>query len=500
MIHDGVEKSHRENSMLTTIRGRIVVVFVACLAFAAILTSFYYWNVFSIEKRMAIAESFEDLFNEILEIRRYEKNFLFYHDRDSLNETISYIRETLEITDRLGKDIVNVTDEAQFKKFRSDLTSYKDMMEEQLVQMRNSAVDIGCVLNQRQGAENVEMIRSKGKNLVDFAQQLLNAKRERIHRALARTLSIPIVFVAGLILLLSLIFRLVVKDILSPLALIQDTTGNVARGDFTPITYTTKREDEISSLIAAFNKMAIELESRQEELVQSRKIAAIGTFTSGIAHELNNPINNINLTAETLLEDAASLSEAESKELLLDILNQAERASDIVRNLLDFSHSETSSFADLTVGEVVDSTLRLVKNQMMVSHIKLEKTIPENLPKINGNLRNLQQVFLNLFLNAIQSMPGGGVVTVNASNDVAHYVRVDVIDTGVGIRSEVLAHIFDPFFSTKEVGRGTGLGLSVTYNIVKKHGGYIEVQSEVNVGTTFSVFLPVQDKQDVSVA
>jgi two-component system NtrC family sensor kinase len=470
--------------MLNTIRGRIVAVFVTCLAFVVILTVFYYWNVFSIERRLTIVESFEDLFNDILEIRRYEKNFIFYKDRDSLNETISYIDRTEQITAQLTGEIGNVAGKEKFEEFVNNLESYRGMMEEHLTRIEGAT-----------GQIEGEEIRAKGKELVDFAQELLRLKRQRIHQALTRTLSIPLAFAASLVLLIALIFQLVLKNILKPLALIQRTTEDVATGNYTPIPYEERRKDEISELISAFNKMAGEIESRQEEVVQSRKIAAIGTFTSGIAHELNNPINNIYLTAETLLEEYTTLSDAEANELILDVLNQADRAGDIVKNLLDFSRSERPSFTDLSIAAVIDSTVKLVKNQIMVAGIGLERNIPGDMPAIRGNLRNLQHVFLNLLLNAIQAMPGGGSIEVAASQDSPDYLRVDVRDTGTGIKPEDLEHIFDPFFTTKGVGRGTGLGLSVTYSIVKTHGGYIEVKSEVNVGTTFSVFLPVGEGQ-----
>ena len=470
--------------MLNTIRGRIVAVFVACLAFVVILTAFYYWNLFSIERRLTIVESFEDLFNDILEIRRYEKNFIFYKDRDSLNETISYIDRTEQITGELTGEIANVAGQEKFEEFINNLESYRGMMEEHLTRIEGAT-----------GQIEGEKIRAKGKELVDFAQELLRLKRHRIHQALTRTLSIPVAFAVSFLLLLVLIFQLVVRNILKPLALIQRTTEDVATGNYTPIPYEESRKDEISELISAFNKMAGEIESRQEEVVQSRKIAAIGTFTSGIAHELNNPINNIYLTAETLLEEYTTLSDAEANELILDVLNQADRAGDIVKNLLDFSRSERPSFTALSIAAVIDSTVKLVKNQIMLAGISLERNIPGDMPTIRGNLRNLQHVFLNLLLNAIQAMPGGGSIEVAASQDSPDYLRVDVRDTGIGIKTEDLEHIFDPFFTTKGVGRGTGLGLSVTYSIVKTHGGYIEVKSEVNVGTTFSVFLPVGERQ-----
>jgi len=338
-----------------------------------------------------------------------------------------------------------------------------------------------------------ENIRIKGKAVVDFAEKLLTLKRERIHRALTQILGLPFAFLAIFVLLSMLIARLFFINILKPLTLIRQTIRKVSEGDFCPIPYHETGEDEISKLIYAFNRMEGELKSKQEQLVQSRKIAAIGTFTAGIAHELNNPINNIYLTAETFLDDR-ELSNPEGRELVSDILAQAERAGEIIKNLLDFSRSELPSFTDLNIREVIEKTLKLVKNQTMLTGIRTDIAISSDLPNIQGNFRNLEQIFLNLFLNAIHAMPDGGAITINASHSSEDYLKIDVRDTGTGISSEHLEHIFEPFYTTKSVGRGTGLGLAVTYSLVKKHGGYIEVQSELNAGTTFSIYLPIGHK------
>lgn len=343
------------------------------------------------------------------------------------------------------------------------------------------------------------LIRREGQQMVQFAQKLLRYKRQRIHQALQHTMVIPAAFLGIFTLVLLGIGLLVTRNILRPLALIQRNTERVAKGDFHPIDFKPRRHNEVSDLVKAFNRMAEEIETRQEELVQSRKIAAIGTFTSGIAHELNNPINNIRLTAETLLDDVENLTPVDTSELGLDILNQADRASDIVKNLLDFSRMDRPQFSSFTIREVLDSTYKLVKNQIMVDGIALQTQVPADLPPIKGSLRNLQQVFLNLLLNAVQAMPDGGAINVAATLEPNDFLRVDVSDTGKGILPEDLENIFDPFYTTKEVGQGTGLGLSVTYGLVKKHGGYIEVKSEAGQGTTFSVYLPVSRPEGDSV-
>ncbi|MBW1732090.1 MAG: GHKL domain-containing protein [Deltaproteobacteria bacterium] len=191
------------------------------------------------------------------------------------------------------------------------------------------------------------------------------------------------------------------------------------------------------------------------------------------------------------MEESDTLDKGESKEMILDIINQASRASEVVRNLLDFSRTEAPSLTKLEVKEVVQKTVNLIRNQLMIVGVKLECNTPERIPPIRGNLHNLEQVFLNLLLNAIQAMPNGGKITIGVREAEDGYVAIEVSDTGVGIKPEALEKIFDPFYTTKPAGRGTGLGLSIVYGIVKKHGGYVEVKSEVNVGTTFTVYLPV---------
>ncbi|MFZ3045968.1 MAG: ATP-binding protein, partial [Desulfatirhabdiaceae bacterium] len=210
-----------------------------------------------------------------------------------------------------------------------------------------------------------------------------------------------------------------------------------------------------------------------------------------IAHELNNPINNIHLTAETILEDYDSVPPAEGKELIGDILSQAERAGDIIKNLLDFSRSEMPVFTELNIRDVLQKTLKLVKNQIMLTGISVEIDISEDIPVIQGNFRNLEQIFLNLLINAIQALSEGGHITIRALQDSDQFILIDIADNGTGIKPEDLDHIFDPFYTTKAVGHGTGLGLAVSYALVKKHGGHIEVKSRVKAGTTVSVYLPV---------
>jgi two-component system, NtrC family, sensor kinase len=315
-------------------------------------------------------------------------------------------------------------------------------------------------------------------------------KERRAMEEILRSASIgALAFLICMLLLTVVLADHLARHVIRPIGRFVSYVGRIADGDFSPIRPARSYKDEFSTLAVAINRMLDELTARQEQLLQSRKMAALGTLTSGVAHELNNPLNNISLTVETLLDDYEDLPEQRKRQLLEDIFTQVQRAGATVRNLLDFTRQDRPVAVAVSVSDLLDAALKLVRNELELAGVELAREIPERLPRVQGNPRNLEQVFLNLFLNAIQAMPAGGRLTLSASAEDA-YVRVGVGDTGVGIPAEHRDKIFEPFFTTKEAGEGTGLGLSVSYSIVEKHGGRLEVESQVGKGTTFHVILP----------
>lgn len=466
---------------MKTIRGKITFFFISCLVFSGALTVLYYENTLSLRRKLIVIENFDDLLNDILELRRYEKNFYYYRDPASLDESVFYLYRIEDAFEKLSKDISRIVGQEEHRKFRDDLAGYKYILQSNMALAKGGASKF-----------QIEEIRAKGKTLVDFAQRLITIKRGRIEKTLRHSLTIPLLSLGGFVILVVVIFELVNRDILKPLGLVEKATEEVAKETFTPISYPQEKKNEISRLIAAFNKMAGELESRGEQLVQSRKLASIGTFTSGIAHELNNPINNISLLVESLMEDDEILGNSERQRLYRDLMNQADRSSEIVKNLLEFSRARLPRVEEVSLEELVDKTAQLVKNEMRLNHVRFTKEIRDPIPHLNLDKGGIQQVFLNLFLNSIQAIRGGGEIKVVLGLvQTSDEVRIDVEDTGKGIPPEDLGSLFDPFFSTKKEGEGTGLGLSVSYNIINKHRGRIEVRSTPGQGTCFSVFLPL---------
>jgi signal transduction histidine kinase len=425
-------------------------------------------------------DRFNDLLSNILEIRRYEKNYFFYPEPGSLKEVLTYIERTKSTMDELHDAIVKIKGAEPYRLFAENLQRYK--------------VDLSILSNG--GRMDLSEVRRLGTSMVRFAQDLLDYKKSRIHSALVRIQYMPSATMVGFVVLVVLLFLWQARRVLEWISYVQRMAEGVAKGHYEVI-HQEKHDDEVARLMRdSFSKMAKEIEERQDQLTQSRKLVSIGTLTSGIAHELNNPLNNVSLTADTMLEEFGDLSEAEAKEMLRDIIDETSRASAVVRNLLDFSRQGGHIMRRLAVADLMEQTLKLVGNQLMVDRVRLTLDIPEDLPDILGELRYLEQVFINLFINATQSMEGGGSISVTARPEPPGFVRIDVADSGRGIKSEELERIFDPFYTTKAVGKGTGLGLSIVYGIIKKHEGYIEVQSEVGKGTTFSVHLPTMPEEE----
>jgi len=470
-----------------SIRVRIILAFLTAFLFSfAIAVS----SIIFISRMNTIQHFFDragEIVFEIQEARRYEKNFFLFGAKSDLYDASSHINAASNLITTNEKEMRSILGKKDFETLTSNLHKYEDLLHG--IELRDT--DGSNSINVDPDVE--DQVRFYGHQTLRHSTELIDRERTKVSTtARLYMLSSTFLVIINLIVMAWVATELL-RQILRPLGRAVGYTQRIASGDFTPITPRRKYRDEFSNLAIAINRMIHELSIKQEQLVQSRKMAAVGTLTSGIAHELNNPLNNISISTEAMLMDTGDYTEEQKKKMLNDIFTQVERASSTVRNLLDFTRAEQFRMELIAVRKLIDSSLRLVANEKAINRITTEIDIPGTLPKIKGDFRNLQQVFLNLFLNSIQAMPDGGVVRVSAREDDDGYIRVDVSDTGCGIEEEVMDKIFDPFFTTKEVGQGTGLGLSVSYGIVQRIGGRIEVESEVGKGTTFSIFLPVDE-------
>jgi signal transduction histidine kinase len=234
-----------------------------------------------------------------------------------------------------------------------------------------------------------------------------------------------------------------------------------------------------------------ERDELERRLVQADKLSSVGLLAAGVAHEVNTPLAVISTYAQMLAKQVSG--DDQKSRLLEKIAKQTFRASEIVNSLLNFSRTSPTAFDELDLNRVVHESLTLIQHQMEKAGIRVQLDLEEELPFIKGNSGKLQQVFLNLFLNARDAMGPGGVLTVRTTRR-GETVGIDVADTGHGIQPENLSRIFDPFFTTKGIRKGTGLGLSVTYGIVREHSGVIEVESQPGEGTRFHLEFPAARK------
>jgi signal transduction histidine kinase len=250
---------------------------------------------------------------------------------------------------------------------------------------------------------------------------------------------------------------------------------------------------EIVSLNEELNRSIKRQEITQKQLIQSEKLNAIGQIAASIAHEINNPLAGVlvysKLMAKKLVND--SLKKEEALENLTKIETAVSHCSQIVRGLLDFARQTEPVLAPVEIGKVIDQAIALVNHQAEMNNVKIVRNDTAYPSIVKGDTAQLQQVFINLIINAIQSIHDGGTITVVTKTDSDNRIAVSIQDTGYGITPENMDRLFTPFFTTKEEGKGVGLGLAISKGIVERHEGSIEVKSSSGAGSTFTVFLPV---------
>ncbi len=468
-----------------SIRTRLTVASLAwfILTFALAVASVV--TLSKMANKLRFTEAVDHYTFEIQQARRFEKNFFLYDT--NLPDALDHAHNAQAVLDRERDDIEAEIDPSGFLSMANNLRRYEELLARLQILDRMPASEAESEYEATEAG-----LRELGAVMVAEAEDLVQQEREAVDSMLVLSQRIPMVILVvliGVIIYTAIILR---QQMLAPLARMMKATQRIADGDFTPLKPVRKYHDEFSHLALALNTMMIQLAHRQNLLVQAHKLRAVGTLTAGVAHELNNPINNIMLTAAGLQEDFEELSEAERLDMVNDLLGESERAQRIVRNLLDFARESTAKLQPINPQRLVEETLRLAANQIKLAKVKVRGEIDSNLPPLLGDFQQLTQVLLNIVLNALDAMAGGGTLTIAVRSPRGEdQIALEFSDTGIGMSEQVLANVFDPFFTTKAGAKGTGLGLSVSLGIIRQHGGDILVKSKPGEGTTFTVQLPV---------
>jgi signal transduction histidine kinase len=468
-----------------SIKARLISIFLAFFLLSAITSIAAMFMLSRIELRVDYVFLTDKFTDEIQEARRNEKNYFLYHS--DLSAVLTHFRNATMLLNQAAIELGHVVGRDEINDIHQYITKYQELIEELI-----SKEKIPEFKESKRFMEIETSLRDYGSKILEIAFEVTKKEHDMITSTMTLASRIQIVLLILLLPLSIFLATYFTRHIIKRLNRLMDVTQKFAGGDFTPITPTRKTMDEFTHLAIALNNMMYEIEKRQHLLVESHKLRAIGNLTAGVAHELNNPLNNIILTAEMLKESYKELSEEESEDMVNDLVTQGERAHQVVKNLLDFARESESKSEYLYMDRLIDETIQLAKNQIKISKIDLHCKIDKNLPPLFGDRNLLIQVFLNLFINAIDAMVDGGKLSIKVLKKKRDgFISVQVRDTGCGIPNHLLESIFNPFFTTKPTSQGTGLGLSVSKGIIEKHGGEIEVESRIDEGTTFTVHLPI---------
>ncbi|HIJ60949.1 MAG TPA: HAMP domain-containing protein [Nitrospirae bacterium] len=259
--------------------------------------------------------------------------------------------------------------------------------------------------------------------------------------------------------------------------------------------YKEKMENWTKELEQEVEKKAAETIRAQEQLLNAEKLASLGRMVASVVHEMNSPLTGI-ITFSHMMLNRMPEDRNEDIEDLKIIISQAERCSKIVSGLLGFSRKTVFEMKKININSLIENTLMIIKNQMKFQDIEFILMLDKNLPEITVDPNQIQQVFMNLLINASDAMNNKGKITINTSKtnlDNHDYIEILFKDTGPGIPDEIKGRIFEPFFTTKPAGKGTGLGLSVSFGIIKKHKGKIELLNELGYGAIFRITIPIGD-------
>ncbi len=464
-------------------RFQIILGFFTFFILSVVVTVGAMITINQIEKKITTVQTWEQFLFNIEQARRWEKNFFLYGT--NLEDALSSTTEAQAILAENLKKFEGSSIPAAKENIKKHLDLYHGKLL-QLNQLVKESPDHSIPR-----ADLIENdLRRYGASIVGDAADLTAREHDLLFRWLQLVQRVPAYFLVFLFFLMIYMTRFLSRRFMKPLKYLVNETRRIARGDFTPVQPLRKFRDEFTTVEVAINRMLRELESRQNSLIESHKLRAVGILTAGVAHELNNPINNIMLTAHSMLDEYDDLTKDEQIDMITDIIGETDRSRGIVHNLLDFTRENKATYDAIDLGSLVEETTKLAKNQARVRGIPIKLDVQPGLPPVLGDRQKLKQVFLNLIMNALDAVGQNGLIQVRVRYHKLNYLSVQIEDNGAGIAPDVLPHIFDPFFTTKPVGKGTGLGLSVSRGIINKHRGRIEADSKPGAYTIFNVILP----------
>jgi len=458
-----------------SLRQKVMIGYMVAGVFIIALGLFSWKNFNTLERMVISGNKISDFFDTALEIRRFEKNYFLYGTMEDYETLIAYVdradvllKENSSLFRYFGKG-------KETESLASNLKNYKALLRGLPPQ------------EPREKLVWEKSLRDEGKAIVTRAEELSRTERLLMQNTLKRSARM-IFFSLFLVTALGFItggvfYRMFVR----PLQVLELHMKRLSEGAYSFIPAWSK-DREIVSLTKAFNLMLHELEWRQQHLIQSEKLASVGTLLFGVAHDLNNPLSNISTSSQILREEIEEADPEHKRELLAQIEEETERAKEIIRSLLEFSKKGKREMISLK--KTVSDSVRFIRNELPAK-VEIRMEVPDEL-MVLADKQQLQQVFLNLIKNGAEAIKDEGSISISARR-ARGALEISVSDTGEGMDPEMLPKIFNPFFTTKSALKGYGLGLFIVHKIIEEHGGMIDVTSYPERGTKFLIRLPYKE-------
>jgi signal transduction histidine kinase len=495
-----------------TIRRKLLLGFGFYTLFSLALGFFAYRELRAVAGRLTLVEAADDLTSTMLEVRRYEKNFLLYADPESARSLRRYVADLRAGVGRIEAEIGREFGPERFRALRGAIDDYEATFLG-LEQLRRQPDAPG-----RQAAEagRLEKLRGTARDLQAFAEELSRRERVTIGSLLQRSqrsIRLLLLAVLAAIALDVLINVQLSRSIADPIKRLEGVSRKIAGGDFSErVSVGDRGGDEVASLGRSFNEMQDRLHetlttlalaneslrANRAQLVAAEKLATLGRFSVGVAHEINNPLAIINEKAGLMQDLIAAAPEFAGRDRfsgLLDAISQSvARASTITHRILDFSRDAAPNTEAIDLGALVGEVLAFFEPALLAKKVLLDLELREGLPALASDRARIRQSLAAIVQNAIEAVGTGGKIRVATAAKDAGTLQVVVEDDGPGIPPEMLGHLFEPFFTLGKTGKGAGLGLAISYGLVKKLGGDILVRSEPGRGTAFTVELPLRGR------
>ncbi len=454
------------------IRNKITFWFCLVLVFMVGSSVLLYVIVQTVEEKHFNIDNADVFLEDILEVRRMEKNFLLYRDQQSMEQWSLYLDATTRHLTTNRELFIELSSLAEINQVQQALRSYIEIFS----QFENFRSDEALITAQ---------IRVQGNKLTTLTEELIVREHQTIHRLLILIRNSLIFMLPLLVLIFSSVAALLGKGIVSSLKQLETHAAAIAAGNFVEVPFVSANR-EVNGLINAFNKMSRELKIRQQQLVRSEKLASLGTLLAGVAHEFNNPLSNISSSAQILAEELDGKDDLFAKELSRQISSEAHRASGIIKTLLSLAREEKFHRDYYSLKSLCQEILILVRGQI-AKDIDIQLAIADEI-RIFADKQKIQQVFINLLKNGADALGGKGTIRIRAWQHRTG-LKIIISDDGPGIPLQVQEKIFDPFYTTRDTGQGAGLGLFIVHDIIIQHGGSISVDS-TGKGAAFTINLP----------